>query len=134
MVKLYSSNSISGPSTTSYPIFVNIFSTSCNAITFGWLCPNSLLLAGSVTSMVSACSLALSASFESSFPTFSSVFSIASLASFTTLPNSALSSGAIFFIFLRSAVSSPFLPRYATLSSFNLSLFSALFIFSKASF
>ena len=100
---------------------------------FGWRCPTIFFLDGSVTSMTSffICSSRIA---RSIFTFLSSItFSMASLVSLTIWPTFGLSSGATSFIPLSTAVSSPFLPRYFTRTSFNFSGRSACSIAFNAS-
>ena len=100
---------------------MKIRSTSSRAMVFGWRWPIFAFFAGNVTSMTS-CFIFSSRTASSSFCLdSSSSASILVLVSFTSCPTFGRSSGATSFMLFKIAVSSPFLPRYATRTSFSLS-------------
>ena len=83
--------------------------------------PFSCFTAGIVTSIFSASYLFFKASASNFFIFSSRIVSIAERVSFTHCPTFGLSSGATSFIPFNTAVSSPFLPSTACLTSFNRS-------------
>ena len=112
---------------------MKIRSTSSNAMVLGCRCPTIFFLEGSVTSITS-CFIRSSRIARSIFALLSSkILSIASRVSLTSCPTLGRSSGATFFIPFKTAVSSPFLPKNFTRTSFNFSGMSAALIAFNAS-